>query len=96
MPCSVENRGDHQFTASFLPENSQPHNVEMTFNDTPVEGETEGEKEGEREREKEGEGKRGRESGREREREREGGKEREREVKSERGTGCLEDLEGNH
>ena len=49
MPCSVENRGGHRFTASFLPKNSQPHNVEMTFNDTPVEGETEGEKEGEEE-----------------------------------------------
>ncbi|GFR83441.1 filamin-A [Elysia marginata] len=38
VPCSVENRGDHKFTASFLPENGQPHTVQMSFNDTQVEG----------------------------------------------------------
>ncbi|GFO22814.1 LOW QUALITY PROTEIN: filamin-a [Plakobranchus ocellatus] len=38
VQCSVENRGEHRFAASFLPENARPHKVEMTFNETPVEG----------------------------------------------------------
>ena len=38
VPCSVENKGNHRFTASFMPENGKPHVVEMTFNERQVEG----------------------------------------------------------
>ncbi|KAH9509018.1 hypothetical protein Btru_048614 [Bulinus truncatus] len=38
VPCTVENKGNHYFTASFLPENSRPHSVEISFNDTQVVG----------------------------------------------------------
>ncbi|XP_059143816.1 filamin-B-like, partial [Physella acuta] len=38
VPCDVKNRGNHVFTASFLPENSRPHTVEIAFNESPVIG----------------------------------------------------------
>ncbi|KAK6962581.1 filamin-A-like isoform X1, partial [Biomphalaria glabrata] len=38
VPCTVENKGNHRFTASFLPENTRPHSVEICFNDTHVVG----------------------------------------------------------
>ncbi|XP_067668834.1 filamin-B-like isoform X3 [Haliotis asinina] len=37
VACSVENRGNHQFKASFFPESTKPHVIEMTFNDAAVE-----------------------------------------------------------
>lgn len=39
VACSVENRGNHCFLASFVPEDLQTHVVDMTFNDQEVEGE---------------------------------------------------------
>ncbi|KAK7485457.1 hypothetical protein BaRGS_00023267, partial [Batillaria attramentaria] len=38
VACSVENRGNHCFLASFVPEGNQTHTVDMTFNDQEVEG----------------------------------------------------------
>ncbi|ESO98829.1 hypothetical protein LOTGIDRAFT_231195 [Lottia gigantea] len=38
VACSVENKGGHQFVASFLPEAPITHYVEMTFNNAPVDG----------------------------------------------------------
>ncbi|XP_076435464.1 filamin-A-like isoform X7 [Babylonia areolata] len=37
VACSVQNRGNHCFTASFVPEHAH-HLVEMTFNDQEVDG----------------------------------------------------------
>ncbi|XP_070173163.1 filamin-B-like isoform X5 [Littorina saxatilis] len=38
VACSVENRGNHCFVASFVPEDVQTHIVDMSFNDQEVEG----------------------------------------------------------
>ncbi|CAG5127218.1 unnamed protein product, partial [Candidula unifasciata] len=36
VPCNVQNKGNHRFAASFIPENARPHVVEISFNDTPA------------------------------------------------------------
>lgn len=38
VACSVENLGKHRFLASFVPENCKLHEVDMTFNEKPIEG----------------------------------------------------------
>ncbi|XP_021372145.1 filamin-A-like isoform X4 [Mizuhopecten yessoensis] len=38
IPCSVQNLGNYCFNASFVPDNVEPHSIEMKFNSKPVSG----------------------------------------------------------
>ena len=39
IPCSVQNRGNRQFHASFMPKEAIPHQIQMRFNGREVPGE---------------------------------------------------------
>ncbi len=40
IPCSVQNRGNRQFHASFMPKDAMPHLIQMKFNGREVPGNT--------------------------------------------------------